>query len=141
MNSTKPKGLLSVVIGNTPDARGAVVNHAMRLSPRAVVLAVSIHNTTGEEYPTVQRFVSGNDPRLHETAPLSATGDPAIRRSGDPAIILRQDPLSLKRPAGKPHVILALPTELDALPFLVELWRERIGSSSLGDHYEGAPIL
>ncbi|WDT58473.1 hypothetical protein [Streptomyces sp. G7(2002)] len=131
MNSTMPKGLLSVVIGNTPDARGAVVNHAMHLSPRAVVLTVSIHNTTGEEYPTVQRFVAGNDPRLHETAPLSATGDPAI--------ILRQDLLSLKRTAGKPHVILALPTELDALPFLVELWRKRIGSSSLGDHYEPAP--
>ncbi|MEU8918783.1 GTP-binding protein [Streptomyces nigrescens] len=128
-----PKGLLSVVVGNTPDARGAVVNHAMRLSPRAVVLAVSIQNTPDEEYPTVQRFVSGDDPRLRDTAPLSATGDPAV--------ILRQDLLSLKRAAGQPHIALALPTELDVLPFLVELWRKRIGSSSLEDHYEPAPIL
>ncbi|WP_411136680.1 GTP-binding protein [Streptomyces sp. C10] len=28
MSSAMPKGLLSVVVGNTPDARGAVVNHA-----------------------------------------------------------------------------------------------------------------
>ncbi|MFJ3950946.1 GTP-binding protein [Streptomyces sp. Je 1-4] len=133
MSSAMPKGLLSAVVGNTPEARGAVVNQAMRLSPHTVVLAVSIQHTTEGEYPTVQRFVSGNDPRLRDTAPLSATGNPAV--------ILRQDLLSLKRAAGRPHVTLALPTELDVLPFLVELWRTRIGSSSLEDHYEPAPIL
>lgn len=128
-----PKGLLSVVVGNTPDARSAVVHHTMRLSPRAVVVAVSIQNTTDGEYPTVQRFTYGDDPSLHDSAPLSATGDPAV--------ILRQDLLSLKRAAGEPHVALALPTELDVLPFLVELWRTRIGSSSLEDHYEPGPVL
>ncbi|WP_148589610.1 GTP-binding protein [Streptomyces sp. WAC01526] len=127
-----PKGLLSVVTGNTPDVRGAVVDQLLHLSPHAAILAVSIQKG-GDEYPTVQRFMSGDDHRLQSAAPLSATGDPVV--------ILRQDLLSLRRTPGGPHVILALPTELDILPFLVELWRTRIGASSLADHYESAPLV
>ncbi len=128
-----PKGLLSVVVGNTPDARGTVVNQAMRASPRAVILSVSVQDTTDDGYPAVQRFMTGGDARLRDTTPLSATGDPAV--------ILRQDLLSLKRTAGHPHVILALPEEVDVLAFLVELWHTRTGSSSLEDHFDPAPIL
>ncbi|MFE7753290.1 hypothetical protein [Streptomyces sp. NPDC057428] len=56
-------------------------------------------------------------------------------------MILRQDLLSLRRAVGSDHVILALPENLDILPFLVELWRTRSGATSLGDHYAAAPDL
>ncbi|MFF6783623.1 hypothetical protein [Streptomyces sp. NPDC012510] len=39
------------------------------------------------------------------------------------------------------HVVLALPGDVDVLPFLVELWRARVASGSLGDHYEPAPVM
>ncbi|HWU05146.1 MAG TPA: GTP-binding protein [Streptomyces sp.] len=126
------KGLLSVVTGNTPAVRGEAVDRLLRLSTDAVVLAVSVHGRH-EERPSVQRFLSGRDPRIESIAPKAATGSPAV--------ILRQDLLSLRRTAGSGHVILALPENLDILPFLVELWRTRSGATSLGDHYAAAPVL
>ncbi|WP_250293332.1 GTP-binding protein [Streptomyces atroolivaceus] len=102
------------------------------MSPDAVTLAVSVHGRD-EEHPSVQRFISGGDPRIESIAPMAATGSPAV--------ILRQDLLSLRRTVGSGHVILALPENLDILPFLVELWRTRSGATSLGDHYEAAPVL
>ncbi|WP_351229137.1 hypothetical protein [Streptomyces sp. NPDC002133] len=104
----------------------------LRLSPDAVALAVSVHGRN-EERPSVQRFPSGDDPRIESIAPNAATGSPAV--------ILRQDLLSLRRTVGSGHVILALPGNLDILPFLVELWRTRSGATSLGDHYAAAPVL
>ncbi|MFF4948683.1 GTP-binding protein [Streptomyces chattanoogensis] len=47
----------------------------------------------------------------------------------------------MRRTAESPHVVLALSDDLDLLPFLVELWRPRIGASALGDHYAPAPVL
>ncbi|MFC9946535.1 hypothetical protein [Streptomyces pratensis] len=86
----------------------------MRLSQGAVALAVSVHGRH-EGRPSVQRFLSGDDPRLESIAPKAATGSPAV--------ILRQDLPSLRRAVGSGHVILALPENLDIPPFLVELWR------------------
>ncbi|MEV0219701.1 GTP-binding protein [Streptomyces sp. NPDC050704] len=125
------KGLLSVVCGNTPEMRGVGVEQLLRLSPRAVPLAVSIQ---GQEtgYPVVQRFLSGADASVREAA-WSAKGDPVV--------ILRQDLMSLRRSAGPVHVVLALPGDIDVLPFLVELWRARVASGSLGDYYEPALVV
>ncbi|WP_307673098.1 GTP-binding protein [Streptomyces sp. V4I2] len=39
------------------------------------------------------------------------------------------------------HVVLALPGDVEVLPFLVELWRARVASGSLADHYEPAPVV
>ncbi|MFK0047635.1 GTP-binding protein [Streptomyces sp. NPDC090741] len=126
------KGLLSVVAGNTPGVRGLVVDHLLRTSPSAVVLAVSIHDR-GSGYPVVQRYTAGAGTELRETLTRGATGDPVV--------IFRQDLMAIRRAMAQPHVVLALPRELDVLPFLVELWRPRTGVSALGDHYEPAPVL
>ncbi|MEU6866239.1 GTP-binding protein [Streptomyces sp. NPDC046876] len=128
------KGLLSVVTGNTPGVRGQVVGHLLRASPRAAVLAVSIE-ARGSGYPVVQRFTSGAGAQPRETHAQGATGDPVV--------ILRQDLLAIRRAMTRPrpHVILALPQELDVLPLLVELWQSRIGVSALGDHYDPGPVL
>lgn len=127
-----PKGLLSVVAGNTPYVRGLVVDQLVRASPRAVVLSVSLQGRdTG--YPVVQRLAGGVDAGLGETVSRGATGDPVV--------ILRQDLLALRRAMGHPHVILALPPEVDVLPLLVELWQPRTGVTAVADHYDPAPIL
>lgn len=125
------KGLLSVVAGNTPDVRGVAVEQVLWLSPRAVLLAVSIQ---GQEtgHPVVQRFLSGVDSPVQEAA---------WGARGDPVVILRQDLMSLRRSAGSVHVVLALPGDVDVLPFLVELWRARVASGPLGDYYEPAPVV
>ncbi|MER5216834.1 GTP-binding protein [Streptomyces sp. NPDC002838] len=125
------KGLLSVVAGNTPEIRGVGVEQLLRLSPRAVLLAVSIQ---GQEmgYQVVQRFLSSADASVREAA-WGATGDPVV--------ILRQDLMSLRRCSRLVHVVLALPGDVDVLPFLVELWRARVASGSLGDYYEPAPVV
>jgi G3E family GTPase len=125
------KGLLSVVAGNTPGIRGVGVDRLLRLSPRAVVLAVSIQSQEAG-YPVVQRFLSGVDAGVPATC-WAATGDPVV--------ILRQDLMSLRRDAGPVHVVLALPGDVDVLPFLVELWRARVASGSLGEHFEPAPVV
>ncbi|MFD3504314.1 hypothetical protein [Streptomyces sp. NPDC058678] len=126
-----PKGLLSVVVGNTPGVRADVVDQLLRLSPRAVLLAVSIQECDNG-YPVVQRFLSGADASVRE-ASRGATGDPVV--------ILRQDLMSLRRCSGPVHVVLALPGDVDVLPFLMELWRARVASGSLGDYYEPAPVV
>lgn len=127
-----PKGLLSVVAGNSPEVRGLVVDRLLRANPRAVVLAVSIQ-ARDAGHPVVQRLTAGVDAELRETVERGATGDPVV--------ILRQDLLAVRRAMGRPHVILALPRELDVLPFLVELWKPRIAVSALSDHYDPAPVL
>ncbi|MEU3839272.1 GTP-binding protein [Streptomyces sp. NPDC028635] len=126
------RSLLSAVTGNTPCVRGAVVDRLLKLSPRAVVLAVSIQ-AQGEGYPTVQRFLSGSGTALAGTALPGATGDPVV--------ILRQDLLSLRRSADASHVVLAVPGDVDVLSLMVELWRPRVSSGSLGDHYDAAPLV
>ena len=125
-----PKALLSVALGDTPAVRGAVVDRLLRLSPRPVLLAVTIE-ARDEGYPVVQRFLSGAGTAVGETC-LSATGDPVV--------VLRQDLFHLRR-RGAEHVVLALPEDVDALPFLVELWRARVASGSLGDHFAAAPVV
>lgn len=130
-----PKGLLSIVIGNTPAARGLTVDTLVRSSPGdAVVLAVSIHGRDAG-YPVVQRFVTGPG------GPQSVSQPMARVATGDPVVILRQDLLAIRRTARPPHLVLALSDELDLLPFLVELWRPRIGASALGDHYVPGPVV
>ncbi|MFJ8313358.1 MULTISPECIES: GTP-binding protein [unclassified Streptomyces] len=125
------KGLLSVVAGNTPDVRGAVVDRLLRLSPRAVLLSVSIEGRRGGR-PVVQRYLSGAE----------ATGREASKgATGDPVVILRQDLLELRRTAGPAHVVLALPENVGVLPLMVELWRARVGSGSLGEFYDPAPVV
>ncbi|MFU9037626.1 MULTISPECIES: GTP-binding protein [unclassified Streptomyces] len=129
-----PKGLLSIVIGNTPAARGLAVDQLVGAAPRAVVLAASIHcRDTG--YPVVQRFVTGPGVSQSVSQPMSRVA------TGDSVVILRQDLLAIRRTVGPPHLVLALSDELDLLPFLVELWRPRTGASALSDHYAPAPIV
>ncbi|MGA5560584.1 GTP-binding protein [Streptomyces platensis] len=125
-----PKGLLSIVVGNTPAARGLVVDQLVRAAPRAVVLSASVH-CRDSGYPVVQRFVTGAG--VSQPMPRAATGNPVV--------ILRQDLLALRRTVDAPHIVLALSDDLDLLPFLVELWRPRIGASALGDYYAPAPVL
>ncbi|MGP8304366.1 hypothetical protein ACTPOK_42030 [Streptomyces inhibens] len=125
-----PKGLLSIVVGNTPAARGLVVDNLVRAAPHAVVLSASIHcREIG--YPVVQRFVTGTG--VPQPVPQAATGNPVV--------ILRQDLLAIRRTVEAPHVVLALSDELDLLPFLVDLWQPRVGASTLGDYYAPAPVL
>ncbi|WLW57315.1 GTP-binding protein [Streptomyces sp. YU58] len=124
------KALLSVAFGDTPAVRGAVVDRLLRLSPRPVLLAVTIE-ARDEGYPVVQRFLSGAGATAGETC-LSATGDPVV--------VLRQDLFHLRH-QGAEHIVLALPEDVDALPFLVELWRARVASGSLGDHFTAAPVV
>ncbi|MGW3957007.1 GTP-binding protein [Streptomyces sp. NPDC004752] len=126
------KGLLNVVTGNTPGVRGAVVDQLLTLAPGAVVLAVSIQ-ARGKGHPTVQRCLSGTGIALPGGALQGATGDPVV--------ILRQDLLALRRSPGAAHVVLALPDNVDVLPFLVELWRPRVSSGSLGEYYDPAPVV
>ncbi|RCG22356.1 hypothetical protein DQ392_06845 [Streptomyces reniochalinae] len=124
--------MLSVVTGNTPQTRGELVDRVLHTTPDSVVLSVSLHGD-GEGHPVVQRFWTGTDPRLSEATGRGATGAPAV--------IVRQDLLSLARASRHPHVVLALSDELDALPFLTELWRESPGNGALGDHYAPGPVL
>ncbi|MFE1777052.1 GTP-binding protein [Streptomyces sp. NPDC059008] len=125
-----PKGLLSIVVGNTPAARGLVVDNLLRAAPHAVVLSASIH-CRDSGYPVVQRFATGTG--VPQSMPRAATGDPVV--------ILRQDLLAIRRSAKAPHTVLALSDDLDLLPFLEELWRPRMGASALGDYYAPAPVL
>ncbi|GAB2623909.1 hypothetical protein GCM10027168_64830 [Streptomyces capparidis] len=125
-------GLLSVVTGNTPRARGGVVDELVRACPRAVVLSVSVHGE-GEGYPLVQRLLHGEGRRLRGAGGLGVAGAPGV--------VLRQDLLCLRRGAHRAHVVLALPGDVDVLPLLVELWRAGPGGGSLGDHYRPARVL
>ncbi|MGI5350522.1 GTP-binding protein [Streptomyces sp. CA-250714] len=128
-----PKTLLSVVSGNSPEVRGALVDQVLAASPNALALAVSLHHRP-DGYPVVQRLLYGAGPRIRESGSLGATGAPAV--------IVRQDLLSVGRAAHRPDiVVLALPQNLDTLPFVLELWRPQVTDGSLGDHYVAGPVL
>ncbi|MBO8191479.1 GTP-binding protein [Streptomyces oryzae] len=125
--------MLSVVSGNSPGARGALVDQVLHAAPDAWVLAVSL-DPGPEGYPVVQRLLRGADGRMRDAASRGATGAPAV--------IVREDLLAIGRAAHRPQaVVLALPETLDTLPFLLELWRERTGTGSLGTHYVAGPVL
>jgi G3E family GTPase len=128
-----PKGLLSVVAGNSPEIRGGLVEQLLRTSPEAVILSVSVEDSHSGGHPVVQRLMTTTGPRPTAPASLGATGDPVV--------ILRQDLVSLRRTTKNVHVVLALPEHIDVLPFLHQLWRTRIGADSLEDHYDAAPVL
>ncbi|MGW3968848.1 GTP-binding protein [Streptomyces ardesiacus] len=133
MPVTGTKGLLSVVVGNTPESRGGLIAELRRTHPESVVLSVSVQEGLSGRYPVVQRLMSPPGKRLTSPASLGSTGDPVV--------ILRQDLVSLRRAENGVHVILALPEQIDLLPFLVQLWRARLGADSLEDHYEPALVL
>ncbi|MER7879157.1 GTP-binding protein [Streptomyces solisilvae] len=129
------RGLVGVVSGNTPEARGRVLDLLLRASPEALVLSVSVLGDASERYPSVQRLVSGGDER--QRASLTSLSQAA---TGDPAVIVRQDLRAIARAAAGAHVVLALPGNVDAVAFLAELWRARPGMSALRDYYDLAPI-
>ncbi|KPC65202.1 aromatic ring-opening dioxygenase LigA, partial [Streptomyces chattanoogensis] len=111
---TPKRGLLSIVSGNTPQARSRAVDTLRRAAPDAVVLSVSVDDEGGR-YPFVQRVVSCGDGQLRDELCRAATGDPAV--------IVRQDLEAIARRTTRPHVVLALPAELDAQLFLAALWQ------------------
>ncbi|MGY0063800.1 GTP-binding protein [Streptomyces sp. LZ34] len=118
--------------GNTPEARGRVLDLLLRTSPGVLVLSVSVHGDEAGRYPFVQRFAAGGDEREPVSLSQAATGDPAV--------IIRQDLDVIARAATCPHVVLALPDNVDAVPFLAELWRTPLGRTPLSDHYDLAPL-
>lgn len=128
-----PKGLLSVVAGNSPEIRGGLVEQLLQASPAAVILSVSVEDSPSGGYPVVQRLMTSTGPRPGAPASLGATGDPVV--------ILRQDLVALRRATKDVHVVLALPEHIDVLPFLHQLWRTRIGADSLEDRYDATPVL
>ncbi|MGW5003575.1 GTP-binding protein [Streptomyces hydrogenans] len=135
MSTDGPKGVLSVVVGNTPAIRGELVAQLQRTHPESLTLSVSVEESTSGHYPVVQRMMTMAEGRAATAAPMGATGNPAI--------ILRQDLISLRRARKRKavHVILTLPEHLDPLPFLLGLWRSRVGADSLEDHYVPALVL
>jgi G3E family GTPase len=124
--------LLGLVSGNTPESRGRVLDLLRRVSPDALVLSVSVHSDEAGRHPIVQRFAVGGDERQRASLSQGATGDPAV--------IIRQDLGAIARAATCPHVVVALPDNVDALPFLAELWRTPLGRTPLSDHYDLAPL-
>ncbi|MER7519729.1 GTP-binding protein [Streptomyces sp. NPDC126499] len=130
-----PKGVLSVLVGNTPEARGELTRRLARRHPEAVTLSVSVQAATSGPYPVVQRLLAARSAPADGTAPVSSGG------TGDPTVILRQDLIVLRRARKDVRVLLTLPQEIDLLPFLLRLWRRRIGADSLDDHYDCAPVL
>ncbi|WP_255311707.1 GTP-binding protein [Streptomyces sp. PTY087I2] len=122
-----------MVIGNTPQSRGDLIARLPCPQADLVVLSVSVTKAHSGRYPVVQRLVNAGDARKPVPASAGAVGDPAI--------ILRQDLISLRRANEAVHVVLALPEEIDLLPFLLDLWRPRIGAASLEDHFDAAPVL
>ncbi|MFJ4873175.1 GTP-binding protein [Streptomyces sp. NPDC088757] len=133
MPTGAPRGLLSVVAGNTPEVRGDLVAQLARAHPESIVLSVSVQEDPSGRYPVVQRMTTATGTRPTAPAPLGATGDPVV--------ILRQDLVSLRRAGKAVHVVLALPEHIDLLPFLLQLWRPRVGADSLEDHYDAALVL
>lgn len=135
MTTGTPKGLLSVLVGNTPAVRGELAGQLSRRHPTAVTLSVSIHTATTGRYPVVQRLMTPDGPDTNVEVNVSSG------TTGDPTVILRQDLIALRRARKDVHVLLTLPQEVDTLPFLLQLWRSRIGADSLEDHYDCAPVL
>ncbi|WP_395360469.1 GTP-binding protein [Streptomyces sp. YH02] len=129
------KGLLSILTGNTPAVRGELVGRLSRRHPEAVALSVSIQAAPTGRYPAVQRLMRPDDLGTNLGVNVSSG------TTGDPTVILRQDLIALRRAKRDVHVLLALPQEVDTLPFLLRLWRSRIGADSLEDHYDCSPVL
>ncbi|MFD3569402.1 hypothetical protein [Streptomyces sp. NPDC058667] len=127
--------MLSVLVGNTPEVRGELTGRLSRQHPGAVILSVSVQAATTGPYPVVQRLTAVGSASDDREAHVSSGA------TGDPAVILRQDLIALRRARKDVHVLLALPQEVDLLPFLLRLWRSRIGADSLDDHYDCAPVL
>ncbi|CAM5561990.1 hypothetical protein SALBM311S_01322 [Streptomyces alboniger] len=109
-----------------------MADRLLTLAPGAVVLTVSIQ-ARGKGHPTVQPCLFGTGTALPRRALQGATGDPVV--------ILRQNLLSLRRSTGVAQDVLALPDGVDVLPFLAELWPPRVGSGSLGEYYDPAPVV
>ncbi|TXC99803.1 hypothetical protein [Streptomyces sp. ISID311] len=63
---TPKRGLLSIVSGNTPQARSHAVATLCRAAPDAVVLSVSADDDERGRYPFVQRIVSCDDGQLRD---------------------------------------------------------------------------
>ncbi|QHC26775.1 hypothetical protein GR130_08620 [Streptomyces sp. GS7] len=124
--------MLTVVCGNTPQARGRAVDVTLRAVPDAVVLSVSVEGDADGPYPFVQRTVSCHDEQLRRDLCRAATGDPAV--------IVRQDLEAIARRTGHPHVVLALPGELDAALFLAALWQTPLGRTPTAHHYDLGPL-
>ncbi|MGW8395150.1 GTP-binding protein [Streptomyces lydicus] len=122
------RGLLTVVCGNTPQARGRAVDVLRRAAPGAVVLSVSVDGAPDGRYPSVQRTVSCHYQQLR--------GDLCRATTGDPAVIIRQDLETIARRTEHPHVVLALPGELDGTLFLAALWQTPLGRTPTAHHYE-----
>ncbi|MBT2544163.1 hypothetical protein J7E99_26530 [Streptomyces sp. ISL-44] len=135
MAADSTKGVLSVLVGNTPGVRGELVGKLSRRHPVAVVLSASIHAGTTGHYPVVQRLMTPDGPGTNLGVDVSSG------TTGDPTVILRQDLIALRRARKDVHVLLTLPQEVDTLPFLLQLWRSRIGADNLEDHYDCAPVL
>ncbi|MEU6848910.1 GTP-binding protein [Actinacidiphila alni] len=130
---------LSVATGNSPQARGFAVETLLRSSPPVdAVLSVTVEEGLGAgRYPVVQRIL-----RLKDEATGGAFDDSGTRgATGDPQVILRQDLLSVIRALHPAHVVLALPGNVELLPFLVGLWEHRDGRSSLPDRYATGPVV
>ncbi|MFI8370075.1 GTP-binding protein [Streptomyces sp. NPDC085466] len=130
-----PKGLLSVLVGNTPAARGELAGLLSRHHPEAITLSVSVQADATGPYPVVQRLTATGSSSAGHMAHVSSGA------TGDPSVILRQDLIALRRARKDVHIVLTLPQEVDVLPFLLDLWRSRIGADSLDDHYDSAPVL
>ncbi|MEU2828890.1 hypothetical protein ABZ667_09535 [Streptomyces lavendulae] len=133
MPTGAPKDLLSVLIGNTPEVRGELTRQLSRRHPTAVTLSLSIHTATTGRYPVVQRLMTPDGPGTNLEVNVSSG------TTGDPTAILRQDLIALRRAKRDVHIPLTLPQEVDTLPFLLQLWRSRIGADNLEDHYDCAP--
>ncbi|MFD8544677.1 GTP-binding protein [Streptomyces sp. NPDC059649] len=126
------RGLLTVVCGNTPQTRGRAVDVLRRAAPDAVVLSVSVDGAPDGRYPSVQRTVSCHDQQLR--------GDLCRATTGDPAVIIRQDLETIARRTKHPHVVLALPGELDAALFLAAVWQTPLGRTPTAHHYALGPL-
>jgi G3E family GTPase len=124
--------LLSIVSGNTPEARSRALDVLLRAAPGAVVLSISVQSDPDGRYPFVQRVVSCDDERLRDELCRAATGDPAV--------IIRQDLADIARRTARPHVVLALPDNLDTVRFLTALWQTPLGHTPMSHYYDLAPI-
>lgn len=130
---TPKRGLLSIVSGNTPHARSRTVDTLRHAAPDAVVLSVSVDDDEGGRYPFVQRVASCDGGQLRDELCRAATGDPAV--------IVRQDLEAIARHMARPHVVLALPAQLDAELFLAALWQTPLGRTPTAHHYDLGPVV
>ncbi|KIZ16422.1 GTP-binding protein [Streptomyces natalensis] len=120
--------MLSVVSGNTPEARSRALDVLLRAAPDAVVLSISVQGDGNRGYPCVQRIVTSDDDALRDELCRAGTGDPAV--------IVRQDLEAIARRSPRPHVVLSLPENLDAAALLASLWQPPPGRTPTAHHYD-----